>query len=204
MRVTGIFAATAILALMATGVPAQAGLITTPPNTVHAFFFLGAHVPGDAEDEGTATIGPGGADFAIGVEDESSIHVGDTQIAITNKASNMPFCSTALPCADSFTGFEFQFSSGVDITGVSVDAASAADFLPNSTPPHMGLQLVSPTDVLVDVTGDVPAVDDQLVLDVVTGGAPPPPVPEPASLALLGVGLLGMCAVGMRPRRRHG
>jgi hypothetical protein len=89
------------------------------------------------------------------------INVGDTQISITNLAPpTMPFCAIATPpCPDSFTGFEFVFSAAVDITGVSVDAASAADFQPVVGGGHNGLQLLSPTDILVDAAGDAPKVN---------------------------------------------
>ena len=97
-----------------------------------------------------------------------------------------PFCPGAPPCNNTFAGFGFTFSSGVDITGVSVDPASAADFLPNTTSPHMGLQLLSSTDILVDVTGDAPNMGDKLILDVMTTGTTTTPIPEPASLAFLG------------------
>jgi hypothetical protein len=100
---------------------------------------------------------------------ETTIAVGDTQITITNNApSGTPFCPGASPCNNTFAGFGFTFSSGVDISGVSVDPASAPDFLPNTTSPHMGLQLLSSTNILVDVTGDARNLNDKLILDVTT------------------------------------
>lgn len=222
MRFGPPVAIAAIMLLMQASPPAQAGLIGNGTNTVSALFFLGAAAapsppytnpaPSEIEDY-QGPMGPTNSPpptipvhFLEGALDLSTIDVGDTTITITNLApAGMPFCSvTTTPCPDRFTGFAFSFSSGVDITGVTVDPASAADFRPNTTAPHGGLQLLTPTDIIVDVTGDAPAINDQLILDVVTGGTPPPTVPEPASLALLGMGLLGMCSAGMRPRRRRG
>lgn len=105
------------------------------------------------------------------------------------------------PCNNTFAGFGFTFSSGVDITGVSVDPASAADFRPNTTSPHMGLQLLSSTDILVDVTGEAPNMGDELILDVMTTGTTPTPIPEPASFALLAGGLVGLLAIKRRAKR---
>ncbi len=139
-------------------------------------------------------------DFQQGSMSGVTISVGDTQIVITNELSDLPFCSTALPCSDAFTGFTFTFSSGVDITGVSVDPASASDFLPNDTAPHMGLQLVSPTYFALDVTGDFPAQGDQLILDVTTATTMPT-VPEPSTWALT---LLGFAGLGFAGYRRMG
>jgi PEP-CTERM motif len=135
-------------------------------------------------------------DFAEGAISASTISVGDTQIVITNQEA-VPFCSSTLPCSDPFVGFQFIFSSGVDITGVSVDPASAADFLPNDTAPHDGLQLLSPTRIVVDVAGDSPGVGDNLILDVTTGGGPPP-VPEPSTWALMLLGFAGLGFAGWR------
>ena len=80
---------------------------------------------------------------------------------------------------------------------MSVDPASAAAFRPvtgtfPNTKTHLGLRRVNPNEVQVDITGDVVALGDQLILDLSFSAAPPPPVPEPATIALLGAGLLGL------------
>ena len=152
-------AGTAALLVGLLGPPARAGLSGGGGNTVNALFFCGSHTFANQEIEdfgsqavaGPAPIGVGGVDFVEGAFDLSTIHVGDTSIAITNLAPSIePFCSGASPpCGDSFTGFEFQFSSGVDIAGVTVDPVSAAAFLPIAG----GLSF-TPTDILVNVAGD--------------------------------------------------
>ncbi len=132
---------------------------------------------------------------------DTTIGFTDTHITLTNEG-NLPFCSvTAASCpAVEFWAFEFQFSSGIDVTSVTLDPATAADFQPSGT----GIRLLSSTDVQVEITNENPAPGNALILDVTTGGTPPPSVPGPASLALLGVGLAGMCAAGARARRARG
>lgn len=204
MRLIALAGVVAALLLTQAGRSAHAGLIGDGTNTVSALFFLGTAVPSPPYTNPPPTEIEGGgpmlipAHFPIGVKDEATIDVGDTTITITNQAS-LPFCSvSATPCPDVFTGFAFSFSAGVDITGVNVDPASAADFRPAGV---SSLELLTPTDIIVNLVGENPAVGSQLILDVTTAVTPPPPsVPEPATMTLFGVGL-GAILIGQRRRR---
>lgn len=199
--------------------PAQAGLVGNGTNTVEAFFYINA----------PATPSGGGCDqyteayceqeynydsadmaqyiltipahFVQAPIDGSTIDVENLQIVMTNDIPET-FCSDGVSvggaCTDPFTGFEFLFSSGVDITGVSV-GASATNFLPNDTSPHDGLQLLSPTDILVDVTGDNPAIGGQLSLDVTFESVT---TPLPAALPLFASGLGALGLLGWRRKRK--
>ncbi len=96
---------------------------------------------------------------------ETTVSVGANTITISNNApAGTPFCPISGSCG--YDGFEFIFSSGVNLTGATVDAASASDFLPNSTGTHLGLYLVSPTELWVDVSNDAPALGDNLIIDL--------------------------------------
>jgi hypothetical protein len=180
-------------------------------NTVQAFYYNGVFAGPEGEDN-AATNNSAPASLTVpvsyeeGAADQSTITVGDTQIAITNLApSGTPFCTenaSGTNCPDVIDGFDFLFT-GEDILGVTVDPASAPDFLPVTGTfqgnTHLGLQMISPNEIRVDVTGDTPDQDDQLLLDVVTATAPS--APEPAILPLLG-GALGFCLLLRRARNR--
>jgi hypothetical protein len=191
----------------AVSAPAEAGLVG-PGNSVSAIFWLPASsspppacttsVMCEIEDYkdsmGDITNTPPApipAAFLEGSESGSTISVGDTQIVITNQISS-PFCSTALPCSDVFTGFEFNFFGSVDITKVTVDPTSAADFLPVT-----GGLTFDPTDIFVNVAGDNPGVGDKLILDVTTASVTPT-IPEPSTWALMLLGFGGLGLVGYR------
>lgn len=191
--------------------PASAGLVGSGTNTVSAFFWM----PSTTSPPGTCTpslfcenqdyqgsSGPTDTpppiipiDFLEGSLSGSKISVGDTQIVITNMLGGVPFCSTSLPlpCSDVFTGFQFVFSSGVDITNVTVDKTSAPDFLP-----VLGGLTFGPTEISVNVAGDAPAVGHELILDVTT--FTPNTIPEPSTWALMLLGFAGLGFVGYRQK----
>ena len=178
---------------------AQAGLLGAG-RTVQAFYYNGVFADPEGEDStatGNSLPAPLNVpvNYVAGALDLSTIAVNDTQIVIENQAPGFPFCSDGVSvgtaCKDVISGFDFKFT-GENILGVSVDPASAGDFLPVTGTfqgnTHLGLQLLSNNEIQVDVTGDVPASGDELILDV----SGPAVVPAP----LIGHGLLVFLAIG--------
>jgi hypothetical protein len=172
---SGLLATTTMLGL-ASLIPssAHADLIGTG-KTVQAFYYQGVfNNPAGLIPDGAATSDPieltMPVDFTNNVS-VTDIHVGATQIMLTNETSG-PYCVANTPgtaCVDVINGFDFKFT-GENILGVSVDPASAAAFLPVSGMfqgnTHLGLQLISNNEIQVDVTGDLPLPNDQLILDL--------------------------------------
>jgi hypothetical protein len=166
--------------------PARADLLGAG-KTVQAFYYNGVFAGPEGQiNAATNTTDPAPltapVDFLQGAASGSTIHVGNAQITITNKLSGVPFCFANTPgtaCVDVIDGFDFKFT-GENILGVSVDPASASGFQPVSGTfqgnTHLGLQLLSNNEIQVDVTGDLPLLGDQLILDLsfATVGVPGP------------------------------
>jgi hypothetical protein len=233
--IRNILAVVAVSALFMAPWSARADLIGSG-HTIVTNFYIPSFAPGSVESENNQTFGTmapvslaAPVNYVQGPNSGSVINVGGTSSSTTNVISitnllAVPFCSngssTGSSCLDSFTGFEFLFGGGVNITGVSVDPASGSAFHPATFAAHQGLTFTA-TSILVDVTGDnptsstpptpadnLPLTDitpgSQLILDVTFGSVTPPPsVPEPASFALFGTAAVGLIAANGRKSRSN-
>jgi hypothetical protein len=156
-----------------------------PGKTVQAVYYNGVFAGPEGQiNAATNTTDPAALTVPVsylqGAASGSTITVGATQITITNVLSGAPFCfggQVGTACTDVIDGFDFKFT-GENILGVSVDPASASGFLPVSGTfqgnTHLGLQLLSNNEIQVDVTGDLPNLNDKLILDLSFTSVPGP------------------------------
>jgi PEP-CTERM motif len=142
-------------------------------------------------------------DYLLDATSLTQVSVEDTKIVINNTFTGW-FCLTqATGCADPFDGFEFVFSSGVDITGATIDSTSTFG-LPGQNPGFgaavAGASVESPTVLVVNLTGVYSVADQSLTIDL-TFPTTTPTVPEPSTWALM---LLGFAGLGVAGYRRMG
>ena len=117
--------------------------------------------------------------------------ISDTQITLANADQDQQFCFPS--CTGPFSGFGFYFSSGADITKVTVDSSSTFKPIAN------GLSYDG-TSVTVNLQSETLNKGDTLVLDVTTGGGGGGggTVPEPSTWAMLVLGFVGLGFAGWR------
>lgn len=207
MRFSTLIAAAAAMFATASA-PAYASLVGA---TVQSASYLGVSNPPPAASPIECTIidcmildyqGPSGptnsplptvpVDYLLDSLTETTVSVGDTKITITNNLAGL-FCPGGGCTAGEFSGYVFTFTGAPDITKVTVDSASSPDFQPVLP----GGLTFTATTISVNVNGDNLAVGDQLILDVTTGGGPPP-VPEASTWALMLLGFAGLGFAGWR------
>jgi hypothetical protein len=145
------------------------------------------------------TMGPTTITAATSFNDTNSFAEIDTtfsntQIIITN------LCDCNYPGV-AFEGPNYLFS-GITISNATIDPASSSDY-------QLAALSFAANSVTVDFATIPPSVfvpqGDELILDV-TSTATPPIIaegPEPTSIALLGMGLVGIIGLSRRRRKRR-
>jgi hypothetical protein len=241
-----LLASTTLLGMVGLVSPgAQAGLLSANNLVRVEYYNYQTNSVSNVPEFELSPTNPGGVDtpvalsspvtFAAGSASGTKVQVTDTQIILTNQV-NGAYCfngNVGAACTDFLQGFGIWISSTTPgtpptILGVSVHdllAAQAANYAPNSSGSHTGLQLTTAVDpepvgngetsdyIKIDLTGDNPANPAELVIDLsfqTPPPAPPPPpsppppapAPEPASLVLLGSAVAGLSAVRRRRRDR--
>jgi PEP-CTERM motif-containing protein len=125
---------------------------------------------------------------------DGSLAVSGSQIIWTATLAETYAAGVASPGAGAFNGLALMFTGAPTITNVTLDSASTILPVPFVGPPVSSSSGFSfnGNNVLFNLAGDSVAAGQQLILDVQTS---PSAVPEPASLGLLGAGLLGGAAL---------